>query len=872
MGANVFESGMKWLRADFHLHTRADKEFTYNDGETDFNGKYIGRLVDEEIGIGVITNHNKFDRDEYKGLRKLAKKQGIWLLPGVELSVNDGANGIHTLIVFDKDSWIGSDDDFINQFLTTVFEGVPNRENENTPCKFSLMEVLKKLNEHRLQGRDSFVILAHVDQDKGFFEEMDGGRIINISKEELFRKSILGFQKVTKYDTINNFKTWTGGWIPALVQGSDCKNIAGVGKAHVIDSKEAKVYIKIGDFNFEALKYALMDCQHRVSGEEPSLNKPYIKSISFSGGKLDGKCICFSPDLNNFIGIRGSGKSAIIEILRDALGIELNDAAADKGYKNDLVSYILGSGGKVTVFLRSNDGKEYRLERILGQAASIYDDGNNRLDCSLSAIFNIPVYFGQKDLSNKKEAFETELLQRLVGSHIEGHKAIINEKILEVRNCVLELQKIKDIAAQKEELDKTIKDTEQKLKIFKDNGVEAKLKVQAQFEKDKKELQKRISELKLFRDELQRMANSSSDYWQPLVGSDDNKALFEKANKVLGEIAPVAEEIKALAAKVTNAITSLEAIAGELREKEESMAEEFAKIKRELNSDTINPDTFLNLSKILTDAKQKQTEIGKQEELKKKLNTNLNKALDELNEAWRQEFLALEKEVTKINEANGNLTIEVEFKGRRSAFVNHLKNFLRGTGLRDATYQNIEANYKDYIEIIRNWKKFRDSISESVIGEVGKRFKESMADLLTYQVENKVTIKYKGKALSRHSLGQRASALILFLLAQKDTNVLIIDQPEDDLDNQTIYEEVITEVVKLKNQMQFIFATHNANIPVLGESEKVEACDFEDGASIVLKEGSIDTPEIQKAIVSIMEGGETAFNKRREIYNIWRLS
>ena len=114
--------------------------------------------------------------------------------------------------------------------------------------------------------------------------------------------------------------------------------------------------------------------------------------------------------------------------------------------------------------------------------------------------------------------------------------------------------------------------------------------------------------------------------------------------------------------------------------------------------------------------------------------------------------------------------------------------------------------------------------------------------------------------------------MILFLLAQKDTDVLIIDQPEDDLDNQTIYEEVISEIVKLKSQMQFIFATHNANIPVLGESEKVVACDFEDGNSIELKEGSIDTPEIQKAIVSIMEGGETAFNRRREIYNIWKLN
>ena len=63
-------------------------------------------------------------------------------------------------------------------------------------------------------------------------------------------------------------------------------------------------------------------------------------------------------------------------------------------------------------------------------------------------------------------------------------------------------------------------------------------------------------------------------------------------------------------------ITDLEKIAEELREKENSMAEEFARIKRELNSETINPDTFLTLSKILTDAKQKLTEIGKQEELK----------------------------------------------------------------------------------------------------------------------------------------------------------------------------------------------------------------------------------------------------------------
>lgn len=62
-----------------------------------------------------------------------------------------------------------------------------------------------------------------------------------------------------------------------------------------------------------------------------------------------------------------------------------------------------------------------------------------------------------------------------------------------------------------------------------------------------------------------------------------------------------------------------------------------------------------------------------------------------------------------------------------------------------------------------------------------------------------------------------------------------------------------------------------ANIPVLGDSEKVVACNFEDSSKIEIVEGSIDTPAIQKSIVSIMEGGEEAFNRRKDIYNIWRI-
>jgi len=114
-----------------------------------------------------------------------------------------------------------------------------------------------------------------------------------------------------------------------------------------------------------------------------------------------------------------------------------------------------------------------------------------------------------------------------------------------------------------------------------------------------------------------------------------------------------------------------------------------------------------------------------------------------------------------------------------------------------------------------------------------------------------------------------ASALILFVLSQHDNDVIIIDQPEDDLDNQTIYEDVIKLIRQLKAGTQFIFATHNANFPVLGDAEQIHACRYADG-KMELKTGSIDSPVLQQEIVDIMEGGEDAFNRRKEIYQIWK--
>jgi len=188
-GAIAFVEGAQWIRADFHLHTRADREFYFVGDDNFYNSNYVAALAQAHIQLGVITNHNKFDFAEFKALRKTAKNKEIELLPGVELSVNDGANGIHTLVVF-SDDWLEGGHDHINPFLSVAFEGkIPAQyEQENGRSSLSLLETIKKLESYH---RDFFLVFAHVEAPSGLWAELDGGRLSDLGKNEFFRRRTL---------------------------------------------------------------------------------------------------------------------------------------------------------------------------------------------------------------------------------------------------------------------------------------------------------------------------------------------------------------------------------------------------------------------------------------------------------------------------------------------------------------------------------------------------------------------------------------------------------------------------------------------------------------------------------------------------------
>lgn len=858
---NIFENGATWLRADFHLHTKADKEFDYKGNENDFCRLYVEQLKSQNINVGLITNHNKFDKNEFVALRKKALKEGIGLFAGVEFSLREG---IHVLIAFD-DKWYQGETDNISKFLENAFYGIANYDKPNYPnSNFNLKETVEALDKI---GHDYFIILAHVDDTNGLFTELRGRTQEDFVKQEAFSK-VLAVQKSANFENYNKLCQWLNrkGKI-ACVEGSDNAHggIEAVGKGKI-------TFLKIGDFNFEALTYALSDSEYRVKPKEkPETKNSFIKSIAFEGGLLDGTKIDFSPELNNLIGIRGSGKSSVLEILRYTLGIPLSPIAVDPKYKDGLIENVLRSGGKSIVTVVNRQKEEYRIEKIYGQKEDIYKEGNLQTGISIDAIFDYPVYFGQKDLSNKDADFEADLIQRLIGTRLKSVQNKIEPKKREVENIISEIKKLRNLKELKKETDTLIQNAKHQLEFFKKKGVEEKLKQQTLFDSDISKISQTDSSIRSYLHELASIiSNHEYFFQQEISGSEVNRELFEEAKALMVELKTEFEKLKGIQKNSTQIQLKFKEVISKINAKKEGLKEEFAKIKREINTDTINPDNFLNLNRQIQTAQLKLKEIEKSEKKRSELQANLLERLTELDNLWLDEYKLLKTEVDRINEAESKLFIEVLFKDRRDKFIDKMKQIFSGSGIRGTAYQEIESTYKDFIQIYRDSSKLDNILNENQVVDFKRRFSENLEDLLTFKVENKIIIQYNGKSLDKHSLGQRASALILFLLAQKENDVLIIDQPEDDLDNQTIYDEVIKELKKIKGNMQFIFATHNANIPVLGDSEKVVSCSY-DEKKITVHSGTIDNHQTQRYIVDIMEGGDEAFNRRKNIYSIWNI-
>ena len=868
----TFEHGLEYVRADFHLHTKADKEFSFSDdeGKISFKQEYVATLRKNHICVGVITNHNKFDYSEYSALRKVGNKQGVFLLPGVELAVKEGSNGVHTLIVFNPEHWCPAQDkNWIQHFIDRVFPpSAINPGNEKTEKDLKgILNVLDAFN------KDYFVIFAHVDDKSGIFTECQYGVLDPIIKSSSFQEHVLGLQKSCSRDNYRTFREHFGRDI-ARVQGSDPKSIQQIGKGNA-------VYLKLGEFSFDAVKFALQNFESRVCEHIPEYQHSHIESMSFDGGRLDGQKYEFSPALNTFIGIRGSGKSSILELIAYALGQKPKE---DEKYKNGLIKTFLEGGGKVCLSVEDKYHKKYQITREYNKPSVVRSESGVTA-LSPKDLFTNVLYFGQKDLSQSKEHAK-ELLEQMV--HAQIGNADYQQNAEALSDVVKKLLKISDIPDEIEVRQGELKRLQHSMSVYEERGVSQKLEKQAEAEKDRVQLVSVYQDISALPEKFDNLSVFEESLSNRLSGhkSAYNQDTVQRAISVLSAIDQEIQKIQGIVNAIRKQIEGFKAIQDDLNAKIDALQSEFDAIRNEIQTEDLSSDEYIRMTRQKTRLEGEIRNLRKSQDSKSSLETQWHNLIQKRREILSSMETPYFEKVEQINQSQSQLFIRYQPRADKDFALKVMGNFFEGSNIRAEQYESIygklseNSQSADFSTLIEDWilnqgAMLRNLLTPRQYSKLAKKMEEGYRELLCMRIPDNVSISYHGRPLEKHSNGQRASALILFILTQPGNDVLLIDQPEDDLDNQVIYDEVIRNIRKQKPHMQFIFATHNANLPVLGDAERIftaelRIADDTTTSGGCVKRGNIDCKDTQDDIVSIMEGGREAFNRRTKIYDSWK--
>ena len=171
---------------------------------------------------------------------------------------------------------------------------------------------------------------------------------------------------------------------------------------------------------------------------------------------------------------------------------------------------------------------------------------------------------------------------------------------------------------------------------------------------------------------------------------------------------------------------------------------------------------------------------------------------------------------------------------------------------------------------------FVHSIYQDAI-EVLEQADKKIADRLEFYnylyglsyIEVNFKLKMGNRNLDELSPGERGIVLLVFYLAlSKESKPIIIDQPEDNLDNQSVYSKLVPCICKAKQKRQVIIVTHNPNIAVACDAEQIIFCEMDKSSyRISYTSGAIENPEVNKHVVDVLEGTKPAFDLRRLKYN-----
>jgi chromosome segregation ATPase len=610
----------------------------------------------------------------------------------------------------------------------------------------------------------------------------------------------------------------------------------------------------------------------------------FVERIEVEEGFLDNLDISFKPGLNVIIGPRGSGKTSVIELIRFCLGATgVTKRSSEYALQQALA--VLGSG-QVTVTLN---------DEIFGQIVVTRTAEDDEPRCSYS--FDKPLIFSQNEIESiglqpknrlnlidgftdsiaSSEGKEQQLLAQIRSLTVEMRDSSQELDALAEQISQLEIapEELKQLETEEATILKTVAATETDQKRLAElGGILAALSVRASvftrtntiIEKWLQRLDELVDSAPVF-EEWPSAARAKSDLLSNL-----RKSITESFEKLEGSKASAEEALEELEKQIQNnktTITKYDTEARGLRKQLEHLQSGAGDVARKV-AQAREKVGQLSALQALKEGKVKQLHA-----LQKKRKAHLA-ALDLSRNDRYSARVAIAK--TLNSELNPGIEVKVQRSALSADYSNALSSLLRGSGLHYATLAPLLAQRMSPRELAEA-VELDDAASISEHGEIpiiraNKLIthlkSQGLENILTCTIEDGVDFRLMDgtdyKSSEHASMGQRCT-IVLPILLRRYTQPLILDQPEDHLDNAFVVGTLIRAIQQRKENAQLILATHNANIPILGEADLVVLMGSDGESGFVEHAGELDDVASVEAITSVMEGGIEAFNRRALFYS-----
>jgi len=617
-----------------------------------------------------------------------------------------------------------------------------------------------------------------------------------------------------------------------------------------------------------------------------------ILSVEVSGGFLDGAKLDFADGLNCIIGGRGTGKTTILEFIRYILGL-MPDSSEGKPRAKAIEGIIHGNLGSGTIYLdvETKHGTRYRAERPWDDSSQILDEDGEPVAVSLDRdlVFKADIY-SQNEIEEiaTNPRFQLSLIDKFeeesvreASAEIQRLKRAIEQSAVDLRLLDRNIREIEDVVPEIDIVGKRLKEMQAVEGPEADliNTAHAHKALRTREAEAVRELQTVVGEVAGDFDRFAtRVAEDCQNTLGDGFGEGPNAAIFKEVADLVSDFTGVfGDAVPKIHGRCNKASESLVNISKRLFEEHARQEQQYREIVARSAQEQERAAERAKLQQRHFELSKARSELDALKQKRKMLDAKHRKMTSELSDLRDRRFSLRKSVAERLTTALApNIRVSITQAGDRSNYEDLLKEALKGSGTR---YTQLVSRIVDSLSpeelspIIRKGNAERLSERAGIGEDQAVRVVSHIQDseyafkLETVDLGDEPYIELKDgedyKSSADLSTGQRCTVILPILLLESE-RPLLIDQPEDNLDNAFVYDTIVKSLREAKGGRQLIFVTHNPNIPVLGEAERVFVFSSDGRRGTVTHVGTVD--DVKGEVEHLLEGGSEAFLLRMQKY------